>query len=137
MDLFDRFEAKFIPEPNSGCWLWTAATTGHGYGLIHAGGRLQYAHRISYEMHNGPIPPGLDIDHLCRVRCCVNPDHLEPVTRKENINRGIVADVHRARHALTTHCPRGHQYDAENTYFNGTSRCCRACGRDRARRRRT
>lgn len=78
------FEANIYREPNSGCWLWAGADNGVGYGKF----RGKYAHRVSYEMRHGSIPTGLHIDHLCRVRCCVNPDHLEPVTNKENAQRG-------------------------------------------------
>jgi hypothetical protein len=70
------------------CWLWTGARTHAGYGLLTINYANHYAHRWSYELHVGPIPPGLDLDHLCRVRHCVNPEHLEPVTRKTNLNRG-------------------------------------------------
>lgn len=82
------------------------------------------AHRWSYEFHVGPIPEGLDLDHLCRNRGCVNPDHLEPVTREENIRRAF---------ATVTHCPSGHPYSDENTYVRpGTvHRKCRACARQR------
>lgn len=82
----------------NGCWLWTGATSPQGYGRFNAGlredARNVLAHRWSYEHHVGPIPDGLDLDHLCRVRHCVNPEHLEPVTRQENVQRG-----HRARSA--------------------------------------
>ncbi len=75
-------------------------------------------------MHKGPIPPGLLLDHLCRVTCCVNPDHLEPVTCKVNLNRGIHRNVGK------THCPRRHEYSAENTRIsNKGSRICRECDR--------
>lgn len=73
------------------CWVWNLAVMPNGYGQ-HArpGGRgTTYAHRVYYEQARGPIPPGLDLDHLCRVRACVNPDHLEPVTRAENLRRGL------------------------------------------------
>lgn len=72
----DRFESFALPEPNSGCWLWTSSVIKSGYGTIWADGGPQRAHRISWELHRGPIPPGLDVLHRCDVRCCVNPDHL-------------------------------------------------------------
>lgn len=83
---FDHF---YIPEPNSGCWLWFGATTERGYGVVVANGRSIRAHRISYETAKGQIPEGLVLDHLCRVHCCVNPDHLEAVTQLENVRRGL------------------------------------------------
>src|ERR1043166_7685871 len=99
-----RFWSKCIPEPNSGCWLWTGAIkTVTGYGYIWTDKRVASAHRAAYESLVGPIPDGLQIDHRCRIRCCVNPAHLEPVTNVENQRRGL-------RGELTTHCPAGHEY---------------------------
>jgi hypothetical protein len=109
------------------CWLWTASTSGKGYGKMGVGGRKGhqvYAHRFSYELLVGPIPPGLELDHLCRVHHCVRPDHLDPVPHQENALRGL-------RGVLTTHCPAGHAYSPENTYVNGGKRFCRACQRAR------
>lgn len=86
-----RFEAKIHKIPG-GCWIWTAQIGTHGYGVFGTGGRadrkMVYAHRFSYEMYVGPIPDGLHLDHLCRVKPCVNPDHLEPVTPRVNAQRG-------------------------------------------------
>jgi hypothetical protein len=125
MGLRERFEDKYIPEPNSGCWLWTAAQL-NGYGAIKVAGRFRGAHRVSYELHKGPVPDGLVLDHLCRVPFCVNPDHLEPVTIGENISRG---DNH---HRRKTHCKRGHAFTAENTLILSTgSRACRTCAKTR------
>lgn len=124
--LLDRFEEKYIPEPNSGCWLWTASQL-NGYGAIKVGGRFRGAHRVGYELYKGPIPNGLVLDHLCRVPFCVNPDHLEPVTIGENISRG---DNH---HRSKTHCKRGHPFTDENTLILSTgSRACRICAKTRA-----
>lgn len=127
-----RIETKFIPEPNTGCWLWFAYRDRKGYGTVGVGTAVKYAHRVVYETLRGPIPEGLQLDHLCRVRCCVNPDHLEPVTNQENARRGDNGKRQRAR----THCPRGHAYDAANTAVNTRGdgrkfRVCRTC--DRAR----
>lgn len=113
------------------CWLWTAAINSCGYGSFWDGDRIGQAHRWVYEFCVGEIPDGLTIDHLCRVRNCVNPWHMEPVTNKENILRG---EAPSASHALKTHCPKGHAYDSNNTYVarNG-SRHCRRCESERVR----
>lgn len=120
----DRF-AKLVALVDSGCLEWIGGATLGGYGTFAvAPGRTnpkrEMAHRWSYEHHVGPIPEGFDIDHLCRNRLCVNPNHLEPVTRAENVRRAFVC---------VTHCPSGHAYDDANTYVRpGTnSRRCRAC----------
>ena len=121
------------------CWLWTAKTT-RGYGKIGHGSRIDgteghlSAHRVSYEIHRGPIPDGLEIDHLCRVRKCVNPDHLEPVTHIENIRRGETGQATAVRQRAKTHCPKGHPYSGSNLVVetNG-SRGCRTCRNERTR----
>jgi len=131
--LRERFEAKFIPEPMSGCWIWTAWLS-DGYGLIKNDGRTIIAHRLAYELYKGPIPDGLELDHLCRNRCCVNPDHLEPVTRQANILRGMGLC---AENAKKTHCSNGHPYDEKNTYVRkrvSGGRACRTCGRAHGKR---
>lgn len=114
------------------CWLWTGPGDGLGYGSFGLktddGWRVVKAHRFAYETMVGPIPAGLHIDHLCRVRHCVNPDHLEPVTLRENILRGVSPA---ARNALKTHCPKSHEYIGNNLYiFPDGSRGCRACARE-------
>jgi hypothetical protein len=87
--LADRFHEKYTPEPNTGCWLWTASLNNGGYGKLSVSRSYWVeAHRVAYELYKGPIPGGKCIDHLCRVRSCVNPDHLEAVTLSENIRRG-------------------------------------------------
>lgn len=107
----DRFWAKVSPEPNSGCWLWDGATSHNGYPMFSFGQKIVYAHRWYYEQINGSVWQDLDLDHKCRVRCCVNPDHLEPVTRAENLGRG--AGVYGK---LKTHCKNGHLLTPETTY---------------------
>jgi HNH endonuclease len=87
--LKDKIEHYVERVTEGGCWIWIGSISPEGYARLHKGGSPKQGHRISYEIHKGEIPKGFDLDHLCRVRCCVNPDHLEPVTRKENLNRGI------------------------------------------------
>jgi hypothetical protein len=84
MPILDRFEQKIERVPESGCWVWTSATCQKGYGLFWFDGKPRKAHRVAYELYVGEITPGLVIDHVCRVRCCVNPDHLRVVTFREN-----------------------------------------------------
>ncbi len=109
------------------CWLWTARTT-RGYGMFWDGERQVYAHRFSYEMAQGTIPPGAHLDHLCRVPRCVNPAHLEPVSVRENVARSPI------HNGAKTHCKWGHEFTAENTYVWNGGRICRTCVRLRARR---
>lgn len=107
---------------DNGCWLWTKAKNPDGYGKISVGNKSRSAHRVVYETLRGEIPAGFQIDHLCRVRHCVNPDHLEPVTPRENTLRG---DTPAAHNAAKTFCPHGHPYSEENTYrgTDGLRRC--------------
>lgn len=128
--IIERFWEKVMPEPNSGCWLWMAASDKHGYGRLGSGSKLVLAHRFSYELHNGPIPSGLQLDHLCRVPACVNPAHLEPVTPGENVRRGNAGKYN----ADKTHCKRGHPLSGGNLRIETTgSRRCRACLRLKAK----
>jgi len=107
--------------PFSGCWVWMGTVANNGYGKI----GKSVAHRIFYEQEFGPVPEGLQLDHLCRNRLCVNPAHLEPVTQRENIMRGTSPTAVNAR---KTHCIRGHEYTTENTYIRSNGyRMCRAC----------
>lgn len=119
-----RILERITVSDETGCWLWTAGINGRGYGNITADGRTRSAHRVAYEEWIGPIPAGLDLDHLCRVRHCVNPDHLEPVTRRENLVRGATLV---AEQVARTACPQGHLYDEENTRYEGSMRHCRRC----------
>lgn len=137
----ERFRRR-LDVVESGCWLWTWPLT-NGYGRF----GNERAHRWSYEHFVGPIPDGLDLDHLCHTadescpggtscphRACVNPSHLEPVTRTENILRGRGPDVQRARHAAQTHCKHGHEFTPENTRITARGyRRCRECARQLAR----
>jgi hypothetical protein len=133
------FEARVWAKVNKTdtCWLWTGALLREGYGQI--GYTMDgvvtrwLAHRLVYTMIKGEIPKGLTLDHLCRVRSCVNPDHLEPVTLKVNLLRGEGVGALNAR---KTACKRGHPFDAENTYVWNGKRICRECGRENVRRAR-
>lgn len=123
------------------CWEWTGAKwNGYGKTAVHvANGKTKHwaAHRRAYELLVGPIPDGLQLDHLCRNRACVNPDHLEPVTGSVNVRRGSTIPITNARQRGKTHCPAGHPYDETNTGDNGgrSWRRCLAChaARERAR----
>lgn len=132
--LEERFWAQVnkngpIPEhkPELGpCWLWTGhIVTGKGYGRIRVYGKYQKAHRVSYELFVSLVPEGLQLDHLCRVRHCVNPAHLEPVTNKENGLRGTSIPAQNNR---KTHCSKGHPLSGENLYpRTDGGRRCRIC----------
>ena len=113
-----RFWAKV--HKTDSCWLWTGSLS-RGYATFSHGGRRYSVHRFAYELLVGPIPKGLVIDHLCRVRHCVNIDHLEVVTQRVNILRGVGAP---ANHARQTHCPKGH----DKTVY-GSNHGCRACNK--------
>lgn len=131
-----NLEASYIPEPNSGCWLWEAGVAGQ-YGRITLPGRKRgQAHRALYEFHCGPIPDGLELDHLCKLKLCVNPAHLEPVTHQENVHRGPFMQIAGRYNRIKTHCIAGHPYDVENTMVqNDGSRVCRICRNASQRRR--
>jgi hypothetical protein len=120
---------RFIERiPFSGCWVWLAALNKHGYGSFKYAGKDKKAHRVSYELFIGPIPYGLTLDHLCRVRCCVNPAHLEPTTIQENWRRGVSPLVN---YSSMTHCVHGHLFAGDNLIVRvrkgRTSRICRQC----------
>lgn len=117
-----RFMRFVVPVTETGCWLWLGNADKAGYGRFDLKCRTVLSHRAAYEHARGPIPPGLDADHKCRVRSCVNPDHIEPVTEREN---------NRRRAAAKTHCKSGHLLSGENVRIDSSrgvvARVCRAC----------
>jgi hypothetical protein len=122
-----RFWAKVAK--SDGCWIWIGARNQNGYGNFGDSERVLKAHRVAYQLLIGPIPDGLELDHRCRIRACVNPSHLEPVTHEVNCGRRCNSL------ATATRCRRGHELDEANTAVvtrtdNGkVRRCCRACFR--------
>jgi hypothetical protein len=132
-DLPARFWNK-VESRDDGCWRWTGSVSDGGYGYFWLDGRNQRAHRVAYIFLRGQVPDGLVLDHLCRVRNCVNPMHLEPVSTKENINRGVSPS---ALNRGIERCKHGHLFDESNTIVRsdrGDQRECRACGRAARRR---
>ena len=126
---WDRLFAKVsFAAGGAGCWIWEGAINSSGYGNIMMHGRTTSAHRVSWHMLRGEMAEGMYLDHLCRNRRCVNPDHLEPVTQRENTMRGNGAC---AVHARKTHCKNGHEFTPENTDTSSGHRTCRACVRAR------
>lgn len=118
---------------SNGCLIWTACKDRMGYGYFGLIGGTVRAHRFAYELAFGPMSPGLETDHLCRNASCVEPTHLEAVTRKVNTMRGDRYSMGRLNR-IKTHCPRGHVYDEENTYRHGNHRYCKACHNIRRRK---
>ncbi len=132
-----RFWDKVNKDGPGGCWLWTASKNWRGYGQFSIGSRrngtytMVKAHRVAWALCGGLMPNGKQLDHLCRVRHCVNPDHMEPVSRRENILRGVSPSAIAARR---THCPRKHPYSGDNLYTRPDgSRECRICKRQSLR----
>lgn len=140
MPITERLQRRTQVEPG-GCWLWTGPISNRGYGLLNTKHKSQLVHRASYEVHRGPIPGGMTLDHLCRVRHCLNPEHLEPVTAQENILRSPFTMA--SRWARRTSCVNGHVFTPENTMWVKTSRSpgkrhrtCRICHRANSARTR-
>jgi hypothetical protein len=129
--ILKRLAAKVSVNQIKGCHEWKGAVAG-GYGQIRVDGRQRPAHRVAYELGRGAIAKGLEIDHLCRNPLCVNPDHLEPVTRSENVRRSNVGQATAARMRAKTHCPAGHPYTGSNVVTTTGYRRCRECRRQQA-----
>jgi hypothetical protein len=132
-----KFQDRVHTEPNTGCWIWVGAHTPRGYGQFYNGDRsrgrqiMSYAHRVSYEHFVASIEVGHEIDHKCKQPSCVNPEHLEAVSHRENVLR---SDGVSARAARKTHCPQGHPYSGENLVLDQGNRRCRTC-RTKVRRK--
>lgn len=118
----DRLLSR-VDYTNDGCWIWTGARQSKGYGSVGHGGRTHLAHRISWELHNGPIATGMTIDHLCGKKLCINPEHLEPVSLSENVAR---------YNDTRTHCKAGHLLH-RRTRGNGHAWFCPSCEKQRIR----
>lgn len=146
LNILDRLAARSVempcPVPNLAlpCWVWEGASNRGGYGFISVkhdnGWRPVLNHRAAYMILIAPIPDGLEPDHLCRVRLCWNPWHLDPVTRLVNVRRGVAPSISGTWLRAKAQCPQGHPYDEANTSRRNGRRHCRACDRDRARRNR-
>jgi hypothetical protein len=117
----ERFFSKILDTGT--CWLWMGYVSTQGYGIFYIQSEPVHAYKVSYMFFKGPVPKGLEIDHVCRVRHCVNPVHLEAVTHQENMRRGL--------YGQKTHCPKGHPYSPENTYKSPRKqhRVCKTCRR--------
>lgn len=129
----EAFEHKYIPEPNSGCWLWHGSCCRDGYGNFYDGKRVIGAHRFSWQAHKGVIPGGLHILHKCDTPSCVNPDHLFLGTHTDNM-RDMTAKGHN-RMKEKTHCKYGHEFTPDNITNEKREhkrRRCKACERVRA-----
>lgn len=132
--ILERFFDRVFFEPNTGCWLFDGSQSPDGYAYFYVADRkMKVAHKFLYEREVEPVPDGMELDHLCLVRCCVNPQHLEVVTHAENVRRAQVRNYNRNK----THCRRGHPYSGYNlTVTSNGERSCKTCRRDDMRRSR-
>lgn len=130
-----QLAGQYHVDDESGCWLWQGSLNPDGYGVLYLGSRTTKdlrkcrAHRVVYELYRGPIPDGLVLDHLCLIRRCVNPDHLEAVTQRENLLRSKNTLAH--KNAMAELCKHGHEFTPANTLIEMSrgrpSRRCRIC----------
>lgn len=133
-EFLSRLPTLYAVDAERGCWIWQMQVADTGYGKVHFEGRKRQAHRVVYETMVGPVPEGLDLDHLCRVRHCVNPAHLEPVSRSVNLLRGKGVSEYFARQ---THCKNGHPLSGDNLRLTSKGyRVCVECSRVNLRRSR-
>lgn len=136
-NIYPSFWEKIDKVSTAPCWKWLGLH--HPKGYARTGSKMlgtRIAHRVTYLIMRGEIPKGLELDHLCRNRGCVNPDHLEAVTHEVNVQRGISGEVARARQKGKTHCKWGHPYSQENTIIKKTgARGCHTCTLTRQRLR--
>jgi hypothetical protein len=126
--LEERFWEKVNKNGPNGCWVWTASLTSTGYGQIEVDYQKVKAHRVAYKLLVGDIPTDKELDHLCQNPVCVNPEHLQPVSHRDNVIRG---KGWAKDNLAKTNCPQGHPYDLINTKFYKNDRQCRTCKRAR------
>lgn len=125
--VIDRLISRVVETPgplDTPCWITNCRTTKRGYAMIDQGDRSHRVHRVTYEASRGPVPQGLELDHLCRVRACCNPQHLEAVTHQENMRRAFEAT---GTGTYATHCLAGHEFTPATTLPNHGGRSCRVC----------
>jgi hypothetical protein len=136
-DIPEQVRDKVTVDVSTGCWEWMGARS-DGYGRLRVAGQTPYAHRYVYMLLVGPVPDGRVLDHKCNNRACVNPDHLDVVAQKENVQRGRLPGLVRARQLAKTACPAGHPYADTNLYSRPDGRrACRACRHEQDRLRRS
>lgn len=134
LNVLDRLRSGL--QPSNGCWEWSRTRTSGGYGQISVKHAMVQTHQVAYHLFIGPVPAGLQLDHLCRNRACANPWHLDPVTSAVNSRRGLGA-LNLPDYGSRTHCVNGHAFDQVNTYIHPVTgyRTCRNCRADRERSR--
>ena len=129
----EQFNKYVMPVTECGCWIWLGYVSENGYGRFcpRYGMTPLYAHRVSYELYKKKIPEGFVLDHVCRIRCCVNPDHLEIVTQKENLARGIGTSGE--SYSMRDSCKNGHSFSGGRFYLRSRTRICLICDSKRSK----